>query len=543
MTTFCFAMKKFIAIIIVLLFQPNFSFSQNFSKIFNDGFSTNIIRTMTSQNDSIFVVTGFGDDLMSLTIFDKHGNLCKLDTSAQIFDNIGMAEEHLVNFSQNTYFSSGYGTKLLFFPDTSNRTTLRKRDQNFQLIWQKQYFCKYCAYSSGLIRYKNNDLILMAWGNSNPDSSGYSQMCLLRLDSSGNVKWIREFLGHAPITYDGDIKVNFKDEIFVSAHQRDRDTTPQIGTTINKSLAMLWKVDSMGNTMDSTYFWATEDYHHPNGYENCVNMPLADGGVMLVYQRDTIALPPNARAKHVVRLDSNLNVKWDYFFWKSYFDRVWGLRICKNGDIIGWGDRNVCSPPGPNIQCSGIWPWIFRFSPDGVLKWERFIRDTCFEGFILQNNKGGNYVPEVFEMSDGSLIAGTTLNFYNEPANPFRMWLFKLDSMGCYVPGCKDSTVIVPCTMIAADEPAQSILQSKKFKITPNPAHDFLEMQFFEPVLSQNTTVQVLSEKGEVVFESALSVGISSKKIKCDDWPPGVYFLAFSENGRVFQTEKVVVFH
>lgn len=99
--------------------------------------------------------------------------------------------------------------------------------------------------------------------------------------------------------------------------------------------------------------------------------------------------------------------------------------LCKNGDIIHAGSASRAG-----MRTCG---YIHRISPDGKTKW---IRYYGYNFASLQNKSLGNWIRDIQENEDGSLLAlGTVVNgFVDHATHNVRndsTWILRVDSMGC----------------------------------------------------------------------------------------------------------------
>jgi hypothetical protein len=182
-----------------------------------------------------------------------------------------------------------------------------------------------------------------------------------------------------------------------------------------------------------------------------------------------------------------------------------------NGDIIGTGYADRRSDG--LSQVSG---WIFRLSPQGTLLWERYITDSESPTLSSKFNS-------LTEDPDGSLVLTgrhTILDSHPDAGiSRTNAWLVRLDSAGCFEPGCGSIQVIT-----SAQEPLAMPSDSPELILFPNPAgasFSLLMEGYSQPVYPVRAIMWDM--QGRLLEER--TVGAPSEIWYCEDRPPGVYWI------------------
>jgi len=81
------------------------------------------------------------------------------------------------------------------------------------------------------------------------------------------------------------------------------------------------------------------------------------------------------------------------------------------------------------------------------------------------------------------------------------------------------------------------------FFAVPNPAKDYLNIQYAAPADAANIAVQLFSPAGVVVADKRLAETQGTQQIGLAHLPAGLYYLRFVANGRLISVQKVVVVH
>ena len=157
--------------------------------------------------------------------------------------------------------------------------------------------------------------------------------------------------------------------------------------------------------------------------------------------------------KYVACLDQySGDTLWSVFFNDVDRRSVSGLRIAANGDIIGVGS-NTGDGKG----------WLFRISADGILKWER-----NYDNPHVPDGQEGYLLYDVTETPDGGIAATGRVRHLNaQGQDELDVWLLKVDSMGCLIPGCTGYDVDVGESGVGI---ATLPEVTDEIRIFPNPA-------------------------------------------------------------------------
>ncbi|MCB0771356.1 MAG: T9SS type A sorting domain-containing protein [Flavobacteriales bacterium] len=172
---------------------------------------------------------------------------------------------------------------------------------------------------------------------------------------------------------------------------------------------------------------------------------------------------------------------------------------------------------------------LFKLSPDGEVVWGR--------DYAHYGGQNG-YHPQVFNAvqptSDGGFIL-TGETWGPMPPNPSRLWLLKLDSVGCLVPGC--NTVGV--------EEFESQLQSA-LHMSPNPASEHLQERLALPEgyrLEGTVQALLLDAQGREVLREQVPTNTTELRGTMDvnGLPTGLYYLHLRDGQKWLAGGKVVV--
>ena len=178
----------------------------------------------------------------------------------------------------------------------------------------------------------------------------------------------------------------------------------------------------------------------------------------------------------------------------------------------------------------GIQPFISEVSTDGEIIWERMAKSP-----ILGQAFHGGSSFESIQPTDygGYIVVG---NFQHAPPDyTFQSWLLKLDSLGCFEPGCQTGNyVTVGTNETPGDEAALPNLM-----ISPNPADVSVQIS------AQNGVGRLfITDVQGRPLEVATALTEGGVTLQTKDWVPGAYIVRLlSEKGQLLGIKKLLVLH
>lgn len=239
---------------------------------------------------------------------------------------------------------------------------------------------------------------------------------------------------------------------------------------------------------------------------------------------DTFSYPPLIRW-----INEDGDSLRQYDFDNERFRYIKGMTKAANGDIIAAGFVEL------NDLDLGTGGWVFRMSPQGELRWQRYIADVRFPF-------NQHYFKDVVEAPDGGIVLTGLLQDSFPNYEPFinnpNIWLVKLDSTGCLEPDC-GLFQIMGTTVVDTDQPVELPTEAT-LHLFPNPAKGFFQLRWLEDGPSPYPlAVEVFGTNGQRILQQTLSA--SPAIIDCAQWPPGIYIVrARSREGKVLLGKVVV---
>jgi len=199
----------------------------------------------------------------------------------------------------------------------------------------------------------------------------------------------------------------------------------------------------------------------------------------------------------------------------------------KNGDALMIGQRFTSKDPKVTRGLAG---WIARLNPDGNIIWQRIIVDT------LNSSYQGNNFRDGMELADGDLLlSGECSN--KKPKTYDDAWLLRLDSMGCFTPGCKDELIMLGNQTVSTTEPKQ---REVFFSVQKNPVQEELIVNFYQKLHRSRTELILMDMSGKVVEHYQVTDGTSQASFRTGHLASGNYVLTLRTPELNLQTQLIV---
>jgi hypothetical protein len=224
----------------------------------------------------------------------------------------------------------------------------------------------------------------------------------------------------------------------------------------------------------------------------------------------------------IFKLDADRNVVWSTPFRSyAYVNHLFGAvsEMVEAPDGSGYVACGIAADSTEGLDEPYYDSWIFKVSPEGDSLWARHY--AWFDGQFV--------APEAYDLKatpdGGYVLVGTTLNLgVHAPG-----WIMKLDEHGCLVPGCH-------LTDAAEEEAVPEI----GLAIYPNPTTDYLNFYLKNAPQGKEASFRIVDANGRSVSGFNGSAANTTFIVPVWDWPAGVYFLQYLEDGVVRVTERFV---
>lgn len=268
----------------------------------------------------------------------------------------------------------------------------------------------------------------------------------------------------------------------------------------------------------------------PKAYEaNLVRIePYPDGGLVGIWNIDTFVLGYSPYPQMAFKMDATGQIEWAKFEITQYSQHYYHVFVAKNGDIVvsGQDDNSSVTLPIGTVMTG----YVRRLRPDGELLWERRIMD-----FSQGDHK--NYLYSGAELGNGDLVfAGEIADSLPDDPYPYNVWVVRLDSMGCFTPGCETEQIL---TSIHSVPNARNI--AGPFVAFPSPFSEQITIggRLGAVIPSGKYRISVFDQLGRIVEERPMDPQLITE-LDASAWLPGIYLLRIDQSGSIVQYLKVV---
>lgn len=383
-------------------------------------------------------------------------------------------------------------------------------------------------------------------GGGSSDSTGTNRAALLLMAANGDQQWLIEH-GFGSEFWAGDQAKALPSGGFVLCGRR------AIGAD---SDAFILVTDSAGAAM-----WT--EFYGGQFIDECVAVDLTLGGGYYIGGRYGSA---NFIGQlWVIRTDTVGTVLWERLWGSPYDEPNAHLITASDGHVL------VASAYGANSD-EDAWPYLAKLdSTDGSTIWEhtygnaaynttffavkelaqgdliavgqsrQLTNDMYLQGLLVRTNSQGDSLwmrhyyyadslmtdglgtlRDVEPTPDGGFVAvGATWSSAsgnNPPQYNQDMWVLKVDSMGCLVPGCDGIGMIA----------SQNTNYKEVLSIAPNPAHGTTRVSWVLPPgtpLSGPAQLSVVSASGTVVQVMDVDLSRGGVEVDLRNMSAGLYYL------------------
>ena len=433
---------------------------------------------------------------------------------------------------------------------------------------QKRYYSNFSCSYPNLTLLDNNRIFIGGITNIN-DTVG---ICLVRLNTNGDTLWTKKYrkqgCGEESTSiiksHDGNLLISLRRYYYPSRQQE----------------LVLYKMDTLGNLLSEKVLyllrnltnWTSMQYENNEYYfsyyfTNITSWSEVDGvimktdtnfvttyyknighkGVFADYGTFAYFLPMPNKKSVFVWLQDSTNGAWrpysdqtntaifnmdslgekksTHFFYDTGITgcvrTAENVRRMRNGDIVGVGKLSgICTPFG-NVK-----GWIFRMSPTGKLKWERFITDSLY-----YPDAPYLWLLDFKETPQQDLVIS---GFVRGRTSFFEPLLMKVDSNGCFDNRHCDSADIKVSISSIYDK-------QQKIKLFPNPAANELNIDF-DPINGETQAeISLYNLLGSEVGQQKLDLINTPLSINVSNLPSGMYTAVLKIKGRSPAVEKFVI--
>jgi len=395
-------------------------------------------------------------------------------------------------------------------------SSLIKVNLNLDTIWKKDYYTENDWTMTIKVKQTIDGGYIMV-GQVDPGVGYYYDVLLLKTDSAGNELWHQ--------TYGGNWAEQGTDVI----------QTPDSGYLIggffwqpgyNHSLdAMVLKTDSLGNEE-----W-TQYYGNPDVDDDMALVAMADDGnflVAMVYGDKIYSPMVRSGRFNILKLDNEGNTIFNSIIGNKRISfQIKNFRKLNNGFVAS----------GFSYETDSV---TFQYYSGWMMKLDNNLDSVWYHDYIHEDENWENFLYDASPTSDNGYIAiGKARPDQGGSTN--KMWIIKVDSMGCDTPGC--FTTVVP-------EFSPSGGGQGEVLIWPNPAKGQVTLslssigmplaEVCEAKTRKAKYIRIYNSQGLKVKEITIPENIESVQIDISKHNAGLFYLQYLQNGQVTATAKFI---
>jgi Secretion system C-terminal sorting domain len=333
---------------------------------------------------------------------------------------------------------------------------------------------------------------------------------LLKTDSAGVLQWVK--------TYGTE---QWRDGIFAV------DNAPGGGYYLGGVKGVgpdsydpwLMRCDSLGNVI-----WETTHGTQYNDLGRACVTTLADGN--FVYGS---GLPNGIASDHqpqLAKVDSLGNVVWEMAYDTATFSAIVNQvkEVSPGGDLIACGFSQPITPYNDGF--------LLRTTSEGDSIW---LRHYWYFDSLTHNSTG--IFNDVTPTSDGGFIAvGAVygaIDGVEPPGSNQDVWVLKVDSLGCIIPGCDDFSTVVT---------VQATNLGSALSVYPNPARASTTVKVTLPAgspFAKDLRLRLVSAEGKEVLEQ--KAGLGENQLPLHELVGGIYYLHLTNGSTWLSGTKLIV--
>ncbi len=520
---------KYLIMLLVLAFAYANSFGQaTFNIRERYGFPACVLTSII-PTDSCYYVTGLIADTIPpykagilFMRIDIQGNATSIKTIKSTQKTYELWDNSLSFNSNNELVAVGYTR------DSTIKSMLVKFNQLGDTLFISEFFSPYYPIGNqmgpggGMAILSNGNYILINWAQLQDNPFGNdTNYYLIATDSLGTKLWDKIYstskfeTPHSNlVTPDGKI---------ICGGIRTNQTTNVQNFTFQ---CHIFQVDSLG-IMEWEWLSPVSD-----GLRDAANdMLLLDDGSLIVvsgvgHEIQHASVNEVFFDRYIFKLNPQRQIEWELSFPDSqptYYPRTTNLVELNDGGGYVMAGMSFNPEPTPPYG-EPVKGWLAKVSPDGDSIWTRryaYIYPTPLIHTLY----------DMKETPDGGLIlCGQAQDLVNGATYPQQGWLLKLDQYGCLVPGCQLSDAV------EEEQPQSEISLS----IYPNPTSDYLNFYVNAPNPASGATIRIINAEGGLVREFKTGSFDQTFIVPVWDWASGAYWLQYSIDGSVAQSEKFI---
>jgi len=378
-------------------------------------------------------------------------------------------------------------------------------------LWKREYHSEFTSPRTWKVRQTTDGGYIMV-GIDYPGGTYYDGL-LLKADSMGIEQW-RQIYGVGTIYSEYLTNViETPDSGYLIGGMRKE--TEYLDHTLD---AMLIKTDSLGNQQWTKY------YGNPDVDDDMALVAMADDGnylVATVYGKCVVSPETRTGQLYLLKIDNDGDTIWSKKIGpKMYHCIIKNLRETNDGNLIAAGF--YYSDTISEFTLNG---WMYKFSKEGDSIWMR-------DYYYYNNAYDDNLFYDAYPSSDNGYIAiGKARPDGGGQTN--KMWIVKVDSMGCDTPGCATGTFVHEFSPYVRG-------WGEDLKVFPNPVNKKLKVKSLKLKVTGTKIIRIYNSQGLKVEEIKIPDRKESITINVQSWPKGIYFMQLVIDGVAVGSKKII---
>jgi hypothetical protein len=416
------------------------------------------------------------------------------------FGNVGgaMTKTYDNNFVMACHY--GYGSESF--------GTLIKLDNNLDTVWKKDYHPAYKTITLKCIQTFDKGYAMTGWVWLSEDD--YADLILLKTDSSGNYEW-HQLYGNNLAEHGESIIQTSDGGYLLGGFRYD----PAVYHSLN---ALVIKTDSLGNEE-----W-TKTFGNPNVDDDMAHVALADDGnylVATVYGEWIFSYETRAGKQCIYKVNQQgQTIDIYYPGGTRLINHLRNFRKTENGYIM----------TGFSYETDSV---SYQYHSGWMMKLDNNLDSLWYRDYYYSNNESDqNLLYDMFPCQDKGYI-GAGFAWPDIPGTNEKLWVIKVDSMGCDTAGCATGTFVYELPKMERQE---------LVKVYPNPAHEYVIFQLinFLPIRRiSRGQIFITNSFGQPVAQ--LPVSGDKTTWDCHAINPGIYFYLFQTKEKTYTGKFLII--
>jgi hypothetical protein len=342
---------------------------------------------------------------------------------------------------------------------------------------------------------------------------GFLDIILIKIDSNGNEQW-RTYFGT-------DLSDWVKSIIQTSDGGYAIGSWSRIPWELETADPVVFKTDSLG-----TLEWTLN-----------LGGPFLDDRAMLCNTPDSciMVLTTIADSMFNPQFADNrtafikINLQGDTLWTKKYktsqtLNYISNIISTHNGNFLACGTSQI-SVALPNAG------WLFRLNSNGDSLW---YRDYYY--YPEGTSYGSNYLSDVSLTSDNGFVATGDASTIYPPENENKIWVIKVDSVGCEIPNC----------WVGIEEEGETWGSGEEGKrgnlvVWPNPAQGIVDCRWSNFDFRGDFSLVIYDMFGREMMNISVPENEREIQFEVGNYSPGLYLVVLKDESNIIGSLKLVI--